>query len=170
MYQKPEQHPPGWELEGIGLLSKHKILSYHVLNLTMKGGMDETQRSLLSAQISVNGHEMSVIVTHFSYDRDVQCSNAWDVLKYLHSARAEKMIILGDFNVYNEYHWPMELLLTGSLDGGAPAYCQRVQKPWFHGHADYEFVDAWTEVNHNNPGFTFSNMVRHFVSPYLFRK
>ena len=126
--------------------------------------MDQTQRAVLSAQINVNGHEVSVIVTHFSYDKDDQCRNAWNLLKYLHSARAEKMILLGDFNTYNEYHWPIELLMTGDIGRQAPLVCQRIQKPWFHGHADYEFVDAWTEVHPTNPGFTFSNMVRalHF--------
>jgi len=156
--QKQEERPPGWELEGIGILSKHRILSYHVVNLTMGTGKDRTQRSVLSAQIVVNGHEISVMVTHFSYDTNDQCENAWDVLKYLHSARAEKMIILGDFNVYNEYHWPMELLLTGNMDHQAPSFCQKIQKPWFHGRPDYEFVDAWVEANPRNPGFTFSNM------------
>ena len=162
MAQSPEERPPGWELEGIGILSKYRILSYHVLNLTLGRSADPIQRSILSAQIMVDGHEISVIATHFSYDKEAQCNNAWDVLKYLHSARPEKMILLGDFNTYNEYHWPIELLLTGNLVAQGPVLCQRIQKPWFHGHADYEFMDAWTEINPHAPGFTFSNMVRVF--------
>lgn len=160
--KNPEHRPPGWELEGIGLLSKHKILSYHVRNLTLQSDVDTIQRAVLSALLLINGHEVTVIVVHFSYDQDEQCNNVWDLLKYLHVSRPEKMILLGDFNTYNDYSWPMDLLLTGSIDSKAPVVCQRTQKPWFHGHPDYEFVDTWTEVDSKNPGFTFSNMVRYF--------
>lgn len=125
--------------------------------------MDQTQRAVVSAQILVNGHEVSLIVTHFSYDRESQCQNAWHILKYIHTARADKMVLMGDFNTYNEYHWPIELLLTGNIDIQAPAECHMVQKPWFHGHPDFEFVDAWTELNTHSPGFTFSNMVRIYA-------
>ncbi len=36
--------PPGWEWEGIGVLSKHRILSYHQVNLTRGHGKDKTPR------------------------------------------------------------------------------------------------------------------------------
>lgn len=156
---KEGQSPPGWELEGIGLMSTHRILSYHVINLTESHGKDPTQRALLSAQLSVDGAEISVIVTHYSYDRSSQCQNSWDVLKYLHTSRAERMILLGDFNAYNNYHWPIELLMNSRLGTNVPDECKKTEKPWFQGHPDYRFFDAWVELNPQNPGFTFSNMV-----------
>ncbi len=151
--------PPGWEWEGIGLLSKHRILSYHQVNFSRGHGMDTNSRALLSAQIEFNDREISFIVLHLSYDKRDQCDNVWDVLKYLHTAGIEQTVLLGDLNVYSDYHWPVNALMNGNFDAKAPDHCKRAQKPWFHGHSDYKFADAWSSIYPRRKGFTFSNMV-----------
>eukprot|EP00794_Sanderia_malayensis_P006186 gene6186-6901_t len=154
----PGKARPGWELEGIGLLSRHRILSYHQVNFTKGHGMDANARALLSAQIEVDDKEISFIVLHLSYDKRDQCDNAWDILKYLHMAGVEQTVLLGDFNVYRDHHWPIYALMNGKFPANAPWRCKRTQKPWFHGHSDYNFVDAWKSIQPHQPGYTFSNM------------
>ena len=156
-----EQRPPGWEFEGIGLLSRYKIVSSHIVNLTSVKGIDTNKRVLVSAQFLINDKEVAVGVTHFSYDRQQQCDNVLAVMNYLNSAGTEQTILLGDFNAYDDFVWPMTVLMTGNARTEGYDVCQFTDAnafPIFQG-VNYGFKDAWVEINPNNPGFTFSNMV-----------
>ncbi len=114
---------------------------------------------MVSVQVDIDGSEISMVALHLSYDTDLQCRNAWDVLSYLHSAGVEQTVILGDLNVYKDYQWPVKALMHGKFPSDAPHHCKRLPKSWFHGNSDYKFVDAWTSIHPNRNGFSFSNMV-----------
>lgn len=68
---------PGWEWEGIGFLSRHKILTSMAVNLTRPfGSPDKNNRVLLHCQFLIEKKdiEVNVILTHFSYDKRSQVS------------------------------------------------------------------------------------------------
>ncbi len=68
---------------GIGLLSKHKIISQEVKHLCYHRGPDTNQRVILHAQLDYNAQVINVIVVHMSYDRTRQCGNAEEILNYI---------------------------------------------------------------------------------------
>lgn len=151
--------PPGWELEGLGILSKHPIILSHVMNLTVgKGSPDKNRRVLLHAQFDVSGNEIDVTVVHFSYDKMQQCENAAEVINYIASIGSERSVILGDFNAYSDFSWPVSAVMKGSFERNGACTLRRGFQPQ-DSNTGYGFVDAWVKVNGQTKGFTFSNMV-----------
>ena len=154
-----QQGPPGWEQEGLGLLSKHPIILSHVVNLTIgKGGVDRNKRAILHAQVDIDGDELDITVLHLSYDKAQQCQNAVDVINYIASMGSERSVLLGDFNAYNDFHWPVNGIMKGSFDKQGPCHASSHLDPQ-GSNQGYGFVDAWVTANGNNKGHTFSNMV-----------
>lgn len=155
-----QQVPPGWEMEGLGLLSKHPIIMSHIVNLTVgKGSVDRNKRVVLHAQVDIDGDELDITVVHFSYDKTQQCQNAIDVINYIASIGSERSVLVGDFNVYNDFPWPVDGILKGSFD--KQGSCDT--PPYFNpqgSNQGYGFVDAWVTANGDHRGYTFSNMVR----------
>ncbi|XP_068714606.1 uncharacterized protein [Montipora foliosa] len=148
-----DDEPPGWEKEGLGLLSKHPVILSHVVNLTVeKMSVDKNKRILLHAQIEIEGEELNVFVVHFSYDKYQQCKNAVDLINFVASTKTEHSVLLGDFNAYNDFSWPVKAIMEGSLDKEGP--CQQSQAL----SQGYAFVDAWVTANGDGTGYTFSNM------------
>lgn len=153
------QEPPGWEKEGLGLLSKHPIILSHVVNLTEgKDSPDKNKRILLHAQVDIDGQELDITVIHFSYDKAQQCENAADAINYLASLGTEHSVLLGDFNAYNDFSWPVTAIMTGSFDKEGSCQPSRHFVPQ-GSNQGYNFVDAWKTANGDSPGYTFSNMV-----------
>lgn len=154
-----QQGPPGWEQEGLGLLSKHPIILSHVVNLTIgKGGVDRNKRAILHAQVDIDGDELDITVLHLSYDKAQQCKNAVDVINYIASMGSERSVLLGDFNAYNDFHWPVNGIMKGSFDKQGPCHASSHLDPQGLNQG-YGFVDAWVTANGNSKGYTFSNMV-----------
>lgn len=66
---------PDWDWEGIGFLSRHKILAHASVNLTRPfGSPDKNNRVMLHCQFLIKSKEVevNVILVHFSYDRRSQ--------------------------------------------------------------------------------------------------
>ena len=85
------QVPRGWEVEGLGLLSKHPIIMSHIVNHTVgKGSVDRNKRVVLHAQVDIDEDELDITVVHFSYDKTQQCQNAIDVISYIASIGSER--------------------------------------------------------------------------------
>ena len=106
---------PGWENQGIGYLSKHPILSHSSLNLTTSD-VNSTSidgRMLVHVQFNVEDVELNAVLVHLSYDRMQQCRDAAEILKYLYGAGVENTVLMGDFNTYEYFTWPMGALLKG---------------------------------------------------------
>lgn len=153
------QEPPGWEMEGLGLLSKHPIIMSHVVNLTVgKGNVDSNKRIVLHAQVDIDGDELDVTVVHLSYDKTQQCQNAIDVINYIASIGSDRSVLLGDFNAYNDFPWPVNGIMKGSFDEQGPCHAPRHFNPQ-SSNQGYGFVDAWVTANGDSKGYTFSNMV-----------
>ena len=154
-----QQVPPGWEMEGVGLLSKHPIIMSHVVNLTVgKGSVDKNKRVVLHAQVDIDGDELDVTVVHFSYDKTQQCQNAVDVINYIASTGSERSVLLGDFNVYNDFPWPVDGIMKGSFDKQGSCHAP-LHFNLKGSNQAYGFVDAWVTANGDSTGYTFSNMV-----------
>lgn len=154
-----QEEPPGWEKEGLGLLSKHPIILSHVVNLTVgKANPDKNKRILLHAQVDIGGDEFDITVIHFSYDKDQQCENAVDVISYVASTGTERSVLMGDFNAYNNFPWPVNGIMKGSFDKEGSCQPSRHFDPQDSSQG-YGFVDAWVTANGDIAGNTFSNMV-----------
>ena len=159
------QEPPGWEKEGLGLLSKHPIILSHVVNLTVgKASPDKNNRVLLHAQVDINGDEFDVTIVHLSYDKAQQCENALDIISYIASTGSERSVLLGDFNAYNDFPWPVNGIMKGSFDKEGSCRPSRHFDPQGASQG-YGFVDAWVAANGDSTGYTFSNMVCYYY-PY----
>ena len=70
-------------ISGIGLLSKHKIISHERKHLTYHSGPDKNKRVILHAEIDMGQSTLNVIVVHFSYDKKQQCGNSEEILQYI---------------------------------------------------------------------------------------
>ena len=83
--------------------------------------------------------------------------------------KIQNKIILGDFNVYSTFPWPVQLLLDPS-DNKAKKKClaQRMSAPNQHSYSkNGQYIDVWKKIYPDNPGLTFSNMV---ICGYIFNK
>ncbi|KAJ8301501.1 hypothetical protein KUTeg_020488 [Tegillarca granosa] len=140
----------GWEKEGIGILSRKRIVSSHVIPLPYTYGPDSNRRIALRVKVQVNKKTMvEVVVVHFSYDRKQQCKNA----KALHMTN---VIILGDFNTYNDYEWPIRLMTSPKDDIQTQGCFQQQQQL---GKFRSVYIDAWEKTKkEEEKGLTFSNM------------
>ena len=154
-----QQDPPGWEMEGLGLLSKHPIIMSHIVNLTVgKGSVDSNERVVLHVQVDIDGVELDLTVLHLSYDKTQQCQNAVDVINYIASMGSERSVLLGDFNAYNDFPWPVKGIMKGSFDKQGSCHASNNFDPQ-GSNQGYGFVDAWVTANGDSKGYTFSNMV-----------
>lgn len=148
----------GWEQEGLGILSKHSILMSHQIPLSKANKRDQSPRALLHTQIEYDMHEIFFIVVHFSTDRKLQCQNALRVINFVASTGVDRTLIVGDFNTYNDFDWPIEAVKNGFfLPNGcrAPEGFEPMGKD-----QGYGFDDSWHTTNKGQNGFTFSNMVK----------
>lgn len=149
--------PPGWEREGLGILSKHPIVLSHVIDLKSKANNPDTnKRIMVHVQADVNGDEIDFTLVHLSYDRQQQCQNAIDVINYIASVGSERSVILGDFNAYEDFPWPVAAMLKGSFDSTSECKPDRFFEPQDSSRG-YGYVDAWKSTE--DKGYTFSNMV-----------
>lgn len=70
----------------------------------------------------------------------------------------KNVIILGDFNTYNDFEQPLELLTLKSGQDNSLTKC--IKENSNLGMRSTYFDDAWVQsFGHQKPGLTFSNMV-----------
>ena len=67
------------------------------------------------------------------------------------------MIAVGDFNTYKDFELPLALLQQSQSVSNT--ICSKLAS-MFHRKYPISFKDAWTHVNPDEKGLTFSNMVR----------
>ncbi|CAB3983156.1 Hypothetical predicted protein [Paramuricea clavata] len=148
----------GWEQEGLGILSKYSIVMSHHIPLSKAGESDESPRVLLHIQIEYEHHEIFFMVVHFSTNKKLQCQNAMRLINFVSSTGADRTVIVGDFNTYSDYEWPVAAVLNGFfLPNGCP---KPVGFEPVGAEQGYGFDDSWPMTNLDKKGgLTFSNMV-----------
>ncbi len=68
------------------------------------------------------------------------------------------MILLGDFNTYSDYEWPIQILIGAATD--LHNRCPPTTKQHhLLGTKDTSLIDSWKALHANEQGLTFSNMV-----------
>ena len=73
------------------------------------------------------------------------------------------MILLGDFNTYADYEWPLQILTGSATD--LNNRCPPVTKQrHIMGTKDISLIDTLKFANPKDQGLTFSNMVRSLPS------
>ncbi|KAK3579046.1 hypothetical protein CHS0354_029903 [Potamilus streckersoni] len=151
-----------WSAEGIGIISRKPILESTTHQLSNDHGPDTNRRIILQAAVMMASSVIiNVVVVHMSYDRQQQCNNAAELLKHITEHKLHNLVILGDFNTYVDFEWPVSMLTgeAGTRDKLNP--CSKGLGILFPSLPTQigRFKDAWTEIhNDRNVGFTFSNM------------
>jgi endonuclease/exonuclease/phosphatase family metal-dependent hydrolase len=130
-YEKVSDHDAkeGGE-EGLAVLSRWPIIKSHVIPLNSNGS---PLRIALHVEINVadtnqvqSDHDdessssssqsmttLHVIDVHLSWADDEQCRQASRLLKYINTIESSlsiPVILMGDFNTYFDYEWPMDIL------------------------------------------------------------
>ncbi|XP_069142390.1 uncharacterized protein [Argopecten irradians] len=160
--QKPKgANWPGWEKEGIGILSRRPITLFSTHILPHVPGPDTNKRVLILAKIFISPlKSVQVGALHLSYDRRQQCGNTRAVIELVRdqerSSEQLRSIILGDFNTYNNFEWPVKLFT--SPDQQTLTECQIGDIKFLGVKGKAPWSDVWEMVGHPNSGRTFSNM------------
>ncbi|KAK6177334.1 hypothetical protein SNE40_015455 [Patella caerulea] len=150
---KPDGRLKGWEKEGLGILSKYPILEVTVQHLPHTKGPDTNKRIALHVKISLGRRKiLNIIAVHFSYHRQQQCENSIAVLNFIYMKKLENVIIVGDFNTYEDYQYPVQVFTRKNNRVKNKCDELRIGLPKLS-----RFQDVWQNKS-NKKGFTFSNM------------
>ncbi|XP_060581006.1 uncharacterized protein LOC132737690 isoform X1 [Ruditapes philippinarum] len=142
--------------EGIGIISRLPIIdsSTHYL-LPHPADPDKNKRVIVHVRVKDrDGTSYDILVVHLSYHRQQQCRNVADIVTFITSRRLRNVIIMGDFNTYNDYNWPIDIFLDGKVTKDNPCWKISQNVNLFR----LKFKDAWLNVNAEKSGLTFSNM------------
>lgn len=147
----------GWEREGIGMLSKLAIIKSTTISIPYMSGPDTNQRIALHAIIGEEEETaVNVLTVHFSYDRQQQCNNAARIMNYISEKRLDNVILLGDFNTYSDFEWPLRIFTDKSIKPVNLCYdmvMPEAKRP------KIIFSDVWqSKPKQTTSGLTFSNM------------
>lgn len=143
--------------EGIGVLSRLPILS-HSSHFLMPNARDpdKNRRVLLHVVIKDNSGKLwNVLAVHLSYYRQQQCRNIAEIVNYIQKRQLQNVILLGDFNTYNDYEGPIEIL-EGAVEKTNDCWKELSVPLLFHTYQ--QLSDVWKLSRSVKPGFTFSNM------------
>lgn len=107
--------------EGVAIMSRYPLVdSNRVVLTSLPHDQDTNQRIALHATVMLpDGGTSSIVVTHISYAKHVQCRNFWE-LRQLAQTLQPPVIMMGDWNVYGDYGWPVELLTHHALAAENP--------------------------------------------------
>ncbi|XP_063438028.1 uncharacterized protein LOC134719030 [Mytilus trossulus] len=145
----------GYNKEGIGILSKLEVLNAKAEELPYTYGPDTNKRLLIHAKLLQGDQVVNIINVHFSYDRQQQCGNAAALLDYVFRKRLKNVVLLGDFNTYNDFEAPIDLITF--KPGHAMTHCKQELKQI--GNRYINFDDSWQKLHgKDHSGLTFSNM------------
>eukprot|EP01087_Luapelamoeba_hula_P008548 TRINITY_DN2142_c0_g1_i1.p1 TRINITY_DN2142_c0_g1~~TRINITY_DN2142_c0_g1_i1.p1 ORF type:complete len:563 (-),score=66.48 TRINITY_DN2142_c0_g1_i1:8-1696(-) len=173
--------PPKSEIteeEGIAIISKHPIHNIQRFTFTRKpNDEDRNLRTMILAEIEVPKLGMVyVFATHLSYHNFTQCRHMVELISQIDTLSLDRntpIILLGDFNTYATFEYPMNFLTTPYYLVASSNLCfGQMQRE----NIDFEpdettsisggFVDVWkmTESRRvskgHSPrfGYTFSNL------------
>ncbi|WAR26009.1 hypothetical protein MAR_011713 [Mya arenaria] len=104
------------------------------------------------------GKVYNVVALHFSYYRQQQCSNIAEVVSYVKKKQMENVVLIGDFNTYNDYEWPINLVTSDRWSSKNPCYRYANKPDILIHHGKTSYKDAWIAVHPHADGLTFSNM------------
>ncbi|XP_033744975.1 uncharacterized protein LOC117330650 isoform X2 [Pecten maximus] len=154
-------HWPGWEKEGIGILSRRPITLFSKHTLPPVPGPDTNSRVLILAKVFITPHiSVQVGALHLSYDRRQQCGNTKSVIELIRDQESSpehlRSVILGDFNTYNDFDWPVKLFTSPNQKTLSECHIQDIKFLGAKGKAPWS--DVWEMVGHPSSGRTFSNM------------
>ncbi|XP_070193785.1 uncharacterized protein [Littorina saxatilis] len=128
----------GWEGEGLAVLSKLRTGEVRAEHLSKpQYGSDANQRIALHVPIILDSTAiMNIVVVHFSYQRQQQCQNALEVLKFI-----QLRLFLDKDRKSEDDLEECSMRMMGAFEAPAQA-----------------FHDAWEMTHKTSSGFTFSNM------------
>ena len=75
------------------------------------------------------------------------------------------MILLGDFNTYKDYDYPLHIL--SQVDGKKESFCPKASQRLLALNSRVHLLDAWTQANPKSTGYSFSNMVSELGTLHL---
>ncbi|OWF48749.1 uncharacterized protein LOC110452657 [Mizuhopecten yessoensis] len=160
--QKPKgAHWLGWEKEGIGILSRKPITLFSTHTLPAVPGPDINNRGLIIAKIFISPEiSVQVAALHLSYERRQQCGNTKSVIELIRDQESSsehlRSIVLGDFNTYNDFDWPVKLFTLPNQKTLLECHIQDEKFLSLRGRSPWS--DVWEMVGHPSSGRTFSNM------------
>lgn len=142
---------------GLGLISSLPVVSESVQFLTIdKHDPDTNQRIVLHVALQMNPKTvLNLVLIHLSYQRQQQCKNMAEILRFITDRRLRNVVIAGDFNTYSDFDWPIKLAL-GVVEKGTNPCLPHTRKYDLSNAGN--FKDAWLEGKSSGNGFTFSNM------------
>ncbi|RPI34983.1 MAG: hypothetical protein EHM70_01125 [Chloroflexota bacterium] len=129
---EPAIERPGGIADGSTLLSRLEIYAIDHIALTLLPGLeDDNPRILMHAAIEVSGQPFHLFNAHFSWVEQQAALNIAEALLYLNSFVGPK-VLTGDFNTQ-----PNSPLLKRFIDDG--------------------WVDVWSHLRPEEPGYTFES-------------
>eukprot|EP00047_Mylnosiga_fluctuans_P010537 m.16781 g.16781 ORF g.16781 m.16781 type:complete len:380 (+) comp3176_c0_seq1:41-1180(+) len=158
--------------EGLALVSRLPIESSELIELPQPSGTsDMNPRALLHAVVATAIGRVHVFVAHLTYDARAQCSMAVAMMDAIAPrAGSEPIVLMGDFNTYFDFEWPMDLLtaaLPPSLAVHALCPCAPVfaaLPPDARQHWP-PLTDAWEAVGEGPYGTTFTGFPENTEDP-----
>ncbi|KAL0481501.1 Diguanylate cyclase [Acrasis kona] len=157
--------------EGLAIVSKYKINSVRKLHQISKT-KNWNNRLCLNGLVDLGFSVLDFYVTHQAIDPVDQCQKMGEVLTFTNHNAMLNQVLLGDFNTYYDFPYPMDLMTSN--DGLSFHHnkfqnknCnQECQKAKFdqcvsildNKHSNKRpFVDAWEHLKNDEPGHTFTN-------------
>ncbi|GAB5361189.1 hypothetical protein AAMO2058_000692200 [Amorphochlora amoebiformis] len=154
------QPEPVGRNEGMAIISKYKITTSG--SVSLKGGSPRNRKIFYAAiDIPFIG-EVYFFVTHLTYEESKQCDQMMTILSYLDTFDPNKIqILVGDFNTYFDFEWPMDLAVRPINKFTHHRYnpCHNAAKSLQLSKTP-KFRDAWEDVFPDMsrfPGSTFPN-------------
>jgi len=106
-------HNPKGTHEGMAVLSRLPVLSQGSRPVSILGDFsnDDNHRANLRVTVKSRAGPLHVVASHFSYDDVQQCLNVAALHHFVSSLDPkEPTLLMGDFNTYFGFEWPMDLL------------------------------------------------------------
>jgi len=95
---------PGWELEGIGFMSRHKILTKASIDLSVPyNSSDQTKRTILYAQFYIEPEqlEVNIILIQLSNDKRTQVHIQYYMFTLLYKKQIKLYCLIKIYNYYD---------------------------------------------------------------------
>jgi len=154
------------QVEGIGILSRYPILDSQVLKLSQEAqDTDKNKRVCLRAHIHSPIGKLQFFLTHFSYGDMTQCRHVVELYRFINASQdSNNQILVGDFNTYYDFEYPMDLLI------GKVNHSSRCIPVWESQNfklpveSKTVFKDVWLNLRSNEAGLTFLSNIPGFDS------
>jgi endonuclease/exonuclease/phosphatase family metal-dependent hydrolase len=155
--------------EGLAIISKHPISNIRTLH-QRSTTKNWNNRLCYNAVITKDGTDIDFYVTHQAIDPVDQCTKMKQILEFMNERKDMKQIILGDFNTYYDFPYPMDVLSMNTPQFRTNMFqnknCeQECQKKKFDECVkaitpisnDLPLTDIWQQLHPLDNGHTFTN-------------